>query len=816
MPSPKQPRAVRTVSALDRLRRRREVEWLALYLGAGWIIYEAVGLTVDTFDLSVNVVRVTALLLALGALIAIPLAHWYQLTARALEKAGDGEVGDVQGVPNVLEPAFTRSYRRVNKKTIVLAGAGSTVLFSGFFFVLWTTWAAGHEKPVTDPRISMAVFPFRGAGVDGAAYGEGLADLVSAALDGTPGVRVSDPSAIWSDLRPERGAAALAPEPDEAARLSRKAAAQRYVIGSVTAAGANLDVTARVYDAQSGDVLATVTASAPQDSLRQAAQRVAIDILASVWDREQLPTVAEIDRFATSNADALKAYLEAVSLKRRGYFEEALPVIERAVALDSTFALAHLEHFYIRSLVLNLNNEPFEGVRQIIQKAMAHRERLSPRNRMRIEANQALDNTDGVQAAFLLERILSIDPLDVDARGTLAFTYMRDGWMLKKTTAEIVDAYDKALELDSTSVLNTATRARLALLSHDPTELQRAMERVRVVDTTSVYAIGTLGAFNVLMAPEPKVDSILELLADQPMPVVVTVLRELRAARPALAERYQVKLMAPTRSVTHQSTAAGSRVQLYLAEGRMAGVDSLLGTGEYENLRPVLNRLLIAAALAGVGDTSLAARAAAELSAFVPIDSIQPLIATSSYQIWAIAWAVGAYHATFGDSTEARGWQQAIADIPTGRTWFDWTGSLAADIGARIAARRGDLEAAEQEARRAYNLWTIHSNNPGAAFPETAMRFHLAEILDATGSQQRARWLYRSLVLPHGWQGFYTARSSFELGRIEEARGEREVALNHYLTAMRLWEHGDPEVVNQWLARTEEGIVRLRGEPSGA
>ena len=81
MPRPDQPWAVRTVRGVDQIRRRREVEWLALYLGAAWIIYESVGLTVDTFGLSVVVVRITAVILGLGALIAMPVAHWYELTA---------------------------------------------------------------------------------------------------------------------------------------------------------------------------------------------------------------------------------------------------------------------------------------------------------------------------------------------------------------------------------------------------------------------------------------------------------------------------------------------------------------------------------------------------------------------------------------------------------------------------------------------------------------------------------------------------------------------------------------------------------------
>ncbi len=812
MPRPDQPWAVKAVRGVDQIRRRREVEWLALYLGAAWIIYESVGLTVDTFALPVGVVRATAVILGLGALIAVPLAHWYELTARALEQAGDGEVGDVRGVPDVLEPAFTRSYRRVNKKTVVLAGAGSTVLFSGFFFVLWTAWAAGHDKPVTDPRVSMVVFPFRGSGIGAAEYGEGIADLLSVTLDGTPGIRVSDPSAVWNDLRPERGAVALAPEQDEALRLSRKAGVRRYVTGTVVAAGTSLDVTARAYDVVSGEVLATVTATAPEDSLGTMVNRLAIDLLAETWEREQLPTVPEIERYATDNAEALKAYLEAKSLARRGLVEEAEPIIERAVALDSTFALAHLAHFGIRSQVLYLNAEPFIGLHDIALRAMRHRDRLTPRNRMRIEAALALDDTDGNRAAFLLERILSIDSLDVDALSTLAFTYHRDGWQLGKSTEEIVAAYDRVLRIDPLSIQAQTNRASLALLAEDSTGLAHALEALRAGDTTSAYVLGTLGAVRAIAAADTEIDAELRALAAQPAPVVNTVVRELQVHRPELADRYYSELLDDSRSVTHQTIGSNSRGSLWFAEGRLAGIDSLLDADFFRGLRPVVNRVLAAAALAGVGDADLAERASAEMAEFVPVDSIEAFIATKPYRIWAIAWAVGAYHATLGDTVEAKIWQQAIDEIPTGSTWWDWSGSLAADIGARLAVRRGDLDTAEREARRAYDLWLIHTNGQGEAHPEPAMRFHLAEIFDARGAVEQAEWLYRSFVPPHGWIGFYTPRASFELGRIEEERGNLDEATMHYLMAIRLWERGDANVVGQWLARAQEGLDRVQSE----
>ena len=806
------PIVVRAVRGVSQMRRRREVEWLALYLGCAWIMYEVIALTVETFDLPALIVRGVAVSLAIGAVLAIPFAHWFELTARELDRVGDAELEDVPGVPDLLEPALARASRGVRPRTVVLAGAGSTLLFSGFFFVLWSAWASGHERVDPDPRISVVVFPFQATGPEASGYGEGVADLLIATLDGTPGLRVADPASIWRELRSDRGAPAREPDLDEAIELSRRASARRFVTGTVVVLGSRLDVSARVYDAANGERLASLKASANEDSLAAAVNRVAIDLVASVWERDQLPTVPEIERLATSNADALKAYLEAMHLTRRGQFREAEPIIERAISLDSTFALAHLAHFNIRSAILYQDAEPFIGIRPIIERAMLYRDKLTPRNRLRVEAFRAMDDTDGVRAAFLLERILSIDPLDNGALQSLAFTYLVNGWQIGKGRDEIIAAYDRAIAVDPASIRLRGARASLAILSDDPETAERLLEGLRDADTLSAFARGALGTFAALRAPDNEVDSILSALAEEPVPVVTSIVRSLRTARPQLAERYFDELAAETRPVRHRAIGSGARAQLWAAEGRLQAVDSLMQAGEFADIRSLMNLLFITAKLAGVGHDEITERAVVELSAYIPADSL--LHYFNLRPAWPIGWSVGAYHASFGDTIEARVWQAAIGTLPGGGTPLDYRASLRSDIEARLAVRRGDLETAEREARSAYRNWGIHSGYFQNYHPEVAMRFHLAEVLRERGSTSEAEALYRSFTPPHSWYGFYTARAGLELGQIQEARGNRDEAVRYYLQAMRLWEHGEPQVVGTWLARAREGLRRLGGEPT--
>ena len=69
--------------------------------------------------------------------------------------------------------------------------------------------------------------------------------------------------------------------------------------------------------------------------------------------------------------------------------------------------------------------------------------------------------------------------------------------------------------------------------------------------------------------------------------------------------------------------------------------------------------------------------------------------------------------------------------------------------------------------------------------PDPAIRFNLAALLRAQNSPRDAALLFRSLVPPTTWLGFYTPRAALELAELEEANGDRAGARRHYLIALR-------------------------------
>jgi len=722
-------------------------------------------------------------------------------TASAFVEALEGRRVVPRRSSAVLSLVVSRRTLRTVLTTVAVTIGVITVVLVGRSLIGVRQARAG-ERPAT-----VAVFPFRAAGQEAGSLGEGVADLLAATLDGTVGVTVSDPGGLWRSLR--RGDGPLqVPGLDEAIALARQAGVPTVVLGSLTAVGGRLDLSTRVYSLD-GALRATLTASAPVDSLPALINRMAIDVVAEVWERDTLPTVPVIERLATQSVDALQAYLEGKRLKRLGRYEEAETSLEQAVTLDSTFALAQMELFDVRSMVLYLNAQPYVGLTEIIDRAMRYRDRLTPRNRLRVEAMRALDETNGVQAASLVERILEIDSLDVDALHQRALLYVGYGWQLEKTERDVIAAYRRVAEVDSASIVAQAQLAWLGMLENDRENADAALSRLRSLDTLGAFAQGRLAALRAVTARPGDREARLAAIAASPAPVVFTALRDLRQLRPVLAEQLVSLLLADSMPVYHQRIGQGVRAQLWIAEGRTGAVDSLVRLGQLDPVRQRVNRMLVSAFLMGVGDTAAARRAAGELAAFAPADSLSAYL-DARPEVWAVGWAMGAYEASSGDTAQARRWQRAIAALPAGDTPWDWRASLTADIEARLAARRGDGDAAELEAQRAYDAWSIHSGYVGEADPEPAMRFHLAAILRAHGATDRAAGLFQSFGEPHTWMGFFTARAALELGELRERQGRHEEAIRHYQAAERLWSLGEPAVVEPWLARVRDGLARLR------
>ena len=695
--------------------------------------------------------------------------------------------------------------RRTFFRVTAALAAAAALLFGWFRF---------REPAMTvldDSRIGIAVFPFRVAGAPAARWSEQLADLLSIALEGTPGVRVADPWTLWQPLRPERSARAVSPvDPAEATGIARRSAATRFVLGTVSEENGVVSLRGRLYRAGLEDPLFSFAVSAPEDSVQFIVHRAAVDIMTRIFPRDSLPDVPPLDRYATRSPDALKTYLHAKEAMRRGLVDEADAAIDSALTYDSTFALGLVEATRIKTWTTFMRGRPF-NLMGLAERAVRHSDSLSEKNRLRAQAMLASVRTDGIRAVESVRRILELDSTDFGAWSNLAYYHNVYGWQYGRGTEAAVRAAERAVQLDSNYIPGLVARAWLAPFSADDDDVARQVARLERSDTTNLLVRSALLGLRSLSVPDAEFEKLAGEVSRSSVREWIAVLRYLRSIRPERAELLLARLREVAEPGFPTYAAESEQARLWIAQGHLDRVDSLIKEGGYQvyALYNQLERLMVAATLSGVGDSAIAAGAVRDLEAYVPIDSALAYYDTKP--VWWTGWLIAAYHATLGDTMVAKEWRRVIGTLPPGGTSRDYRGSLQADIDARLAGRRGDLAEAMDRTAQAYDLWTIHTENTTEGLPEPMMRFQLGMLLRQAGMPDSAAQILKSLTAPTTYLGFLTARASYELGEIALDAGRREEAAQRFADALRYWRNGGP-AVRDWAKQAEEGLRRSVGE----
>ena len=296
-----------------------------------------------------------------------------------------------------------------------------------------------EEAIAADAAPGIAVLPFTVNDPDLATWREGMVDLMTVNLDGVPGLRPIASRTVLARWRRE--------VPDVAdlgtsLLVARRTGARYALIGSAVAVGSEVRFSADVYDAREGELLGSAQAQGSPDSVLALVDRLALGVVRELPEGKDgvLPRV-HLEDVTTTSLPALKSYLEGEALFRRGNLEGASAAYERAVAADSTFALA----LFRLSLVC-----AWEGLlgrcggrwAEYDRRAMAHFDRLPPRAATLVTA-------DHDQLGPLRE-LLRESPDDAEAWHVLGENYEHaPGWALIIDREEEAErAFHRAIELD--------------------------------------------------------------------------------------------------------------------------------------------------------------------------------------------------------------------------------------------------------------------------------------------------------------------------------------------------------------------------------
>jgi serine/threonine-protein kinase len=308
---------------------------------------------------------------------------------------------------------------------------------------------SGPAAPRLDPN-ALAVLPFRITGDSGLIYlREGMVDALHAKFTGEGGPRAVDPRTTMSAWRETIEDESEDLPLDESVRLAGQLGAGLVLLGGIVEAGNQLTLSGSLHDVPGGAELVQASVAGAGDSLSALMDRLVVQLLSL----EAGETAASVQTLSGS-LDAVRAYLEGQRALRTGFPLEAVRHFDRAIELDSSFALAAVGLARAGSFAGNTNTDAGgRGARL----AWELRDQLSGRDRALVTAWRGRNTpgwtswVDRIQDAEVAVELAPDDPVTWSMLGGLRSRlgiYLGDSAEIRRG----LGALDRALELDSSQI----------------------------------------------------------------------------------------------------------------------------------------------------------------------------------------------------------------------------------------------------------------------------------------------------------------------------------------------------------------------------
>jgi serine/threonine-protein kinase len=416
------------------------------------------------------------------------------LVAQALAYAPEARLATAAELRDALQAAVVRPARRrrrgrIAAAALLLAAAGAGVAL----------WRAPPDRVVDDDRVAIA--PFDVMSPEYALWREGFVDVLSANLDGAGPLRTVPPSVVmrqWSGR----------PDAESAIAFGRRTGARFIVLGRVIGAGPDtVRVATWLVDVVSGERTEAMEVRDGTDRMDRIADSLTLMLLRDIGAVRPISAVRRASIGATS-LPALRAFLEGEQHFRRTAWDSARAAYAQAIALDSTFALAHA-HMGLTFAWQRLGLDSAARVHAL--RAGALNRGLAPRESLLIVADSLRSVVYGyasdpeyrrhVQRLFAtLREATERYEQDAEAWYRLADAYFHFavGPRLSVSDEATLATFDRALSLDSAFAPAYIHSVELAFGSGDTARALRYARSYFAVRPTDVSAAGTLLAARLL------------------------------------------------------------------------------------------------------------------------------------------------------------------------------------------------------------------------------------------------------------------------------------------------------------------------------
>jgi TolB-like protein/Tfp pilus assembly protein PilF len=497
------------------LKRRNVYKVAVAYAVVGWLVIQIATQVFPFLEISNWSIRLVIFVTALGFPVALIVAWAFELTPEGIKRTEDADT------------AGQHSRGHVWIAVVVIAAALSV----GLFFL--GRYTAGHTAPAQNelaadvPEKSIAVLPFANLSrdPDNAYFAEGVQDEILTDLAKIADLKVISRTSV---MQFKNKAAHYLPEIAQALRVSH------VLEGSVQRSGNRVRVSAQLIDAHNDT---HIWAEKYERDLADVfaiqsdiAEAIADHLRAKLSPKEK----SAINERPTSDIAAYDLYLRAKKLvyegevspaRQRENLLEAVKLLDQAVARDPAFVLAHCQLAGAHDLIYFFNYDHTPGRLKQAETSVANAVRLQPEagqthlaqaihyylgyldyDRAREEltkAQQPLPN-DAQVFKFLglierrqwrwnegvrnLERVVELDPRNVDGIGNLAQAYFD----LRRYN-EAIAMFDRIAQLEPGNPTVRTFRATIQLSARaDVAPLRAVINTIEAEGPASAADVSTL------------------------------------------------------------------------------------------------------------------------------------------------------------------------------------------------------------------------------------------------------------------------------------------------------------------------------------
>jgi serine/threonine protein kinase/tetratricopeptide (TPR) repeat protein len=273
-----------------------------------------------------------------------------------------------------------RPRRRFSLAWGVLGGAimllGLAFLFASHIFT-----GGGQELKANENTLAVMYFENLSDPDDRERLGDIITELLTTDLSASQFVKVVSSQRLYDLLKHQGATSPHRIDRDMATEVARKAGASRMLSGTLSKLGGRTIITAQLVDVASGDVVGSERVDGSDLYTMVDDLSIRIKHKLGLSEQEVMAGEVKVANVTTSSPEAYREYLQGMDFYYNLDWQDAHKHFDRALALDSTFALAYLR----KGIAYMSDGQRDKGV-AMLTAASRHAEHTTGCDRLLVEA----------------------------------------------------------------------------------------------------------------------------------------------------------------------------------------------------------------------------------------------------------------------------------------------------------------------------------------------------------------------------------------------------------------------------------------------